>query len=122
MITKPTAEHSGVYRAPAELDVLRSALEREGALWREIDLSAAKSKADLLAVLAHALEFPPHFGDNWDALEDCLQDLPEAGRGIALHLLGGTHARRRLGNDWATLLEILADAATYWKTRRRMFI
>lgn len=33
------------------------------------------SKAELLAALAEAGRFPGYFGNNWDALQDCLRDL-----------------------------------------------
>ncbi len=34
-----------------------------------------RSKAELLAALASAGNFPDYFGENWDALQDCLRDL-----------------------------------------------
>jgi hypothetical protein len=34
-----------------------------------------RSKQKLFAVLAKKLRFPPYFGWNWDALEECLGDL-----------------------------------------------
>jgi hypothetical protein len=40
-----------------------------------IEGSAVASKEDLMAALAAALDFPEHFGANWDALDDCLRDL-----------------------------------------------
>jgi RNAse (barnase) inhibitor barstar len=33
------------------------------------------SKIELLHNLAHKLAFPDYFGENWDALVDCLSDL-----------------------------------------------
>lgn len=36
---------------------------------------SARSKEKLLAVLSQGLRFPNYFGWNWDALEECLQDL-----------------------------------------------
>lgn len=34
-----------------------------------------RSKDELLAALASAGNFPSYFGENWDALQDCLRDL-----------------------------------------------
>jgi hypothetical protein len=33
------------------------------------------SKADLLRLFSQQLSFPKYFGNNWDALYDCLRDL-----------------------------------------------
>ena len=41
-----------------------------------IDFQGARSKADLFARVATALALPAHFGNNLDALHDCLTDLP----------------------------------------------
>lgn len=34
-----------------------------------------RSKEKLLGLLAQSLRFPKYFGGNWDALEECLNDL-----------------------------------------------
>ncbi|MEO8319141.1 MAG: barstar family protein [Bradyrhizobium sp.] len=66
------------------------------------------NKQDLLAELQKQLRFPDYFGGNWDALEECLQDLSwlPVGRVVL------THADVPLVHDVAdakTYLAILAD-------------
>jgi RNAse (barnase) inhibitor barstar len=34
-----------------------------------------KTKADLFHILKNAIPLPDYFGNNWDALEECLNDL-----------------------------------------------
>jgi hypothetical protein len=40
------------------------------------EVSAAASRQSLLAGIAEALAFPDYFGGNWDAVEECLLELP----------------------------------------------
>ena len=82
-----------------------------------VDLGPVRDKAALLAVLARALALPSTFGHNWDALADALQDLPLGPEGLTLDLRRARAAKTALGDEWATLLEILSDAAMYWKER-----
>jgi len=69
-----------------------------------------ENKAELLAHLARAVPLPDYFGQNWDALEECLTDLGWLDRPklILIHRdipLTNAPAEQRL------YLEILADAA-----------
>ena len=71
-------------------------------------------KRDLLAVFARELDFPGHFGWNWDALEECLRDLAwiEHPRRILL-----IHEGLPFQPDWdnrATYLSILNEAVAAW--------
>jgi RNAse (barnase) inhibitor barstar len=82
----------------------------------DVDCSGARSKRRLMATLASALALPEYFGANWDALADCLTDLewmPAKGYVLALHGLEGL--ARRSPRDYAMLLDVLADAVTFWR-------
>lgn len=43
----------------------------------EIDGSAVKNKENLMKAVAEAFRFPSYFGENWDAMLDCLRSIPD---------------------------------------------
>ncbi len=73
-------------------------------------------KEQLLNAFATALRLPKHFGHNWDALEECLDDmdLPEA-EGVVIYYdhIDGLLAANP--DQVATLVEISRDAVASWK-------
>lgn len=71
------------------------------------------SQAQLMTVLSFALDLPPYFGRNWDALSDCLRDLSwlPAGRVVLVH-----DALPRLApSELQAYVAVLADAVASWK-------
>ena len=69
---------SGLYtvgRATGFDEVGRKALSC-GLNYIYIDLARVADKQAFLKVLAEKLDFPAHFGGNWDALKDSLTDMP----------------------------------------------
>lgn len=77
----------------------------------------AKGKEKLLNLLATKLRFPRYFGQNWDALDECLGDLswlPEAQRVVIVHegLPFSTS-----GPHLATYLSVLTDAVAAHRKR-----
>lgn len=82
-----------------------------------LDLGDCRDEAGLFARFAAVFRFPEWFGDNWDALADCLGDLSWwPARGYVL-VLGETAALRRARPDaWQQLLDILSDSADSWRT------
>lgn len=101
---------------PVEARAVQSAAKRAGFAYFHIDGKNIARKEQLLNHFSTALHFPDHFGDNWDALEECLTDLEWVdGDGYVIQydhidpLLAG-HP-----DQFETLVEILRDAVASWK-------
>jgi hypothetical protein len=114
----------GVYRyagrTPAAT-LLCQAQARNWQAWR-LNGSAIDGKAAFLAACARAMRFPRYFGRNWDAFEECITDLgwlPAPGYLLLYDhpLPFAIHAP----TDWRTALNILGDAADYWRQKERPF-
>lgn len=104
-------EHNGLYRLPADA----------AAPANVVAIAGMTGKAAMLAAVAKALDFPDYFGGNWDALEECLTDLSWRDGPVALLLADAATAETAAPEDWALLLDILADAARYWREEGRAF-
>ena len=64
-----------LYHRADELNARIATLAAEGAMVRRVD-AGRWDGTSYLASLAEALDFPAHFGNNLDALVDCLRDVP----------------------------------------------
>jgi len=111
------ASRSGVYRAGGDAAIL-DALRGSTVETVHVSLEGARGKDELLGRIAAGLNFPEWFGANWDALEDCLDDLswrPAAGH--VLLFSGALPGRDETG----TLLDVLSSCAQYWAERGKPF-
>jgi len=87
-----------------------------------VDLKGVDSKGELLAAVAKGLALPEHFGNNWDALADSVEDGDWLGRtGCVIVLAHSGPYRKAHGVDWTTFEDILAEAADYWRERHKPF-
>ncbi len=77
-----------------------------------IDLRAASDKKEIHEILLHALDLPPHYGRNLDALWDCLTS--ELYVPCEIRLIVGTNESGYI----PTLLDLF-ERAQAWHTRRR---
>ena len=87
-----------------------------------VDLQGVGGKGPLLSALGKNLKLPEHFGENWDALADCLEDGEWLGNhGIAIVFKLAAAYRKSYRVDWDTLTDILSEASEYWQERHKPF-
>ena len=72
-------------------DDLRRDLAAQNVTLFELEAGTIGAKDGLMRALAAALKFPDYFGHNWDAVAECLRDLPDwaPGDGYVLFLHNG---------------------------------
>lgn len=107
------ASRSGVYRA-SRAEAIMDAVRGSALSLVKI---RAQGKEALLKDIAAALDFPDWFGQNWDALEDCLSDL--SWRDAAGHVL--VFEEPQAGDDLGVLIDVLQSVAEYWARRGKPF-
>jgi RNAse (barnase) inhibitor barstar len=106
------ASRSGTYRARAD-EIMQAA---SGSGMRVARIRFAE-KPVLMKNIAAALDFPDWFGENWDALEDCLSDLSwRKATGYVLLLEGA-----KAGDDFGVLVDVLGSVAESWASRGTPF-
>lgn len=109
-------DRAGVYHLPVEgPDGVAQVAMELGFAFARVDLEGCADKAELLRRLAAALHFPTWFGQNWDALADCLTDLSwMKAEGYVLVLDRMDRLRLAAEADFVTALDIFEDAARSW--------
>jgi len=115
-------DKAGVYQTGPDARLIAEAAEAAGlTLWR-LDIGHVHNKQEFTALLAKALAFPDWFGGNWDALEDCLEDLSwHPAPGYVLLLEHGKHFGAGHKQEFVTATEVLEGAAQYWQEQGKPF-
>jgi hypothetical protein len=112
------AAKSGVYRA-SRPDAIEDALRGSELSLARIALQDVSGKTALLRRIAAKLGFPDWFGENWDALEDCLTDLSwREGEGHVLVLEGFQFLP---ADELGVLIDVMSSAAEFWAARGKPF-
>jgi len=104
------ASRSGVYRA-ARAEEITDAVGGSRLFLARIRFA---DKETLLKNIAAALQFPDWFGANWDALEDCLSDLPGEGYVVLFE-------NPEAGDELGILVDVLRSSAESWAGRGKPF-
>ncbi|TMG95952.1 MAG: barstar family protein [Betaproteobacteria bacterium] len=115
-------DEAGVRDWHGDFDTVKTAAGAAKLLFHSVDAAHADSKSALLAALAKGLKLPEHFGSNWDALADCLEDGDWLGsHGMVIAIRHAANYRKAHAADWETLSDILSEAAEYWRERHKPF-
>ncbi|MGA9118536.1 MAG: barstar family protein [Bacteroidota bacterium] len=93
----------------SEIDDLTSEIQgRNGKAARILRGQRCQTRERLFQEFAAALQFPHYFGDNWDALEECLGDLEWLGaEQLILVITNADNLLPRHDGDLRTLASIL---------------
>ena len=114
------AADAGVVPWTGSPEGLKSAAQAAKLDYLNADLHGVASKYALLEALASGLKLPAHFGKNWDALADALEDeqwMPAHGAVVVLRHCAAYQKAHPA--DWATLSEILQEAVEYWQEKHK---
>jgi len=113
---------AGLHEWNGACDSIKTAAAAAKLRYATVDLHGVGGKSELLSALEKGLKLPAHFGDNWDALADCLEDGDWlGGHGMAIVLRHTGAYGKAYRTDWETLSEILGEAAEYWQERHKPF-
>jgi len=106
---------SPLERAKAEQATLGSTLI-------QVKLNGLKNKTAVLKALGRALKFPEHYGQNFDALSDCLTD-PDfwPAKSYVLFVDGLQTLQKVEPKACTTLLEIFQSAVEDWRANGKPF-
>jgi RNAse (barnase) inhibitor barstar len=116
------AADAGVREWSGAHDAIKAAAAAANLKYRVVDLHGVGGKNELLTALAKGLKLPEHFGNNWDALADALEDSDWLGNhGIVIVVRHAAAYRKAYAVDWEALEEILSEAAEYWQERHKPF-
>jgi len=86
----------------------------------EVSGEILSEKDEFLDTFAKTLRFPDYFGRNWDGLRDMLTDLSWL-ESKSTAILVKQDEPLQQNPDYRTLLDILNEAAGYWRERNVSF-
>jgi RNAse (barnase) inhibitor barstar len=103
---------------------LQAEASRMGQHFLYAHCAGASTKQQVLTAIAQSFQFPKYFGKNFDALSDCLTDLPhkagpQPGFVVVLEQLPETSKFDKEARE--KLLDVFRDAADFWADKRIAF-
>lgn len=111
------APNNGVYHLPTSgREEMQSAAEAAELVFHLVNLDDCESIEEALPLIAQAMGFPEWFGNNFDALYDCLTDLSWQETSATVIVLTGCDTLHACAPEgWETLINVFLSAAEYWR-------
>jgi RNAse (barnase) inhibitor barstar len=105
--------------AVSRREAARGVTEAERAGWRVfwLDVSGVRDKAELLSRCAEEFALPSHFGHNWDALQDMLQDLSWAPTTCGYLVVYDHWQDLADASLHQSLVDVFETVADHWRSR-----
>jgi RNAse (barnase) inhibitor barstar len=115
-------DECGVRPISGSADAVKSQAAHAHLRYLDVDLAKVRDRATLFHELDGSLDLPEHFGHNFDALADVLEDRDWLGkRGAVIVLRHAAPYRKDHPVEWKTLEELFAEACEYWRERQVPF-
>lgn len=120
--SKVDFHHLGVYGLAVvdadEMVKLEAAAKNSGRFVRSMEVPETPTKEQLINALGGALSFPDYFGRNWDAVEECMEDLDWLeGKDLSFFIRNAERLLTMECLDVIVFARIAARIPTYWKQR-----
>ncbi|MBI1394711.1 MAG: hypothetical protein GC151_01935 [Betaproteobacteria bacterium] len=112
---------NGVYRFHGDAAAVLQAVSPAPRHVR-IRMQDTPTRQELMRTFARVFAFPEWFGENWDALEECLLETHPGPGGVVLDLSGIDVLAHREPDTVRTLMELLGDVAGDFRTRGVLFL
>ena len=114
----PKPATAGIFKlARADLEGMLEAADELNLACFHVDLKDARNVPGFIRAMKRDLEFPEWFGNNLDALNDCLTDFSwHPARGYVI-LLDGLSSLSAAPTSFAAFNQVLASAVEEWKSR-----
>ena len=110
----------GTYRfdSRASVQVMETEAADAGGQLFYLDGAKVRDKKSFLEKIARAMKFPDYYGKNWDAFEECVNDLSWApASGYVLVYQAPERFVKNARADWEIALDIFASAIENWSER-----
>lgn len=106
------------YRGKATAESICQEIEQHNFRCFYLDGRTINDKTSFLNACGKAMSFPAYYGGNWDALDECITDLEWCpAQGYVLLYDQVEHFAGGQPEQWSVALDILHEAANYWRDR-----
>ncbi len=76
-----------------------------------------------MRALSQTMKFPDYFGNNWDALEECLNDMEWLpAKGYVIQFKNADLFAKNRHSDFAVFVRIVRSVSASWKARNVDFV